>query len=157
MGQGVPPPSKPGDTSELVGGPGGGPFRNVSPTGESVIGFRHSLGSWAGESALRQLDPLYSRDARGVGEAIWAREGYAVGGLNVDAGQFVNAVRIVFMRVTTDDRLDPSDSYTSEWIGQPTGGEPTSMGGTGARVTGVHGRRAAILDAIGLVFGSDSD
>ena len=57
----------------------------------------------------------------------------------MDVGQFVNAVQIVFMRVTTDGQLNSSDSYTSEWIGQPTGGEPTSVGGTGSRVIAPNG------------------
>jgi hypothetical protein len=80
-----------------------------------------------------------------------------VGGLNADADRFVNAVQVVFMRLSSDGRLEPTDSYTGPWIGQPTGREPVSLGGTGAAVIGVHGRRAAILDAVGLVLADGSD
>jgi len=72
--------------------------------------------------------------------------------LKVHAGQYVNALQVVCMRMTADGRLDPDDSYASDWIGTPGSGEPKTVGGTGERVVGIHGRRAAILDAIGLVL-----
>ena len=56
------------------------------------------------------------------------------------------------MRISPDGRLDPSDRYTSQWIGSPTGRPPTTLGSTGAMVVGIGGRRAAILDAVGLIL-----
>jgi hypothetical protein len=75
-----------------------------------------------------------------------------VGGLNANAGQYVHAVQIVFMRVKADGRLDPRDSYMSDWLGTKTDASTTPLPGEGAPVIGVHGRKAAILDGIGLVF-----
>ncbi len=70
----------------------------------------------------------------------------------VDAGRYVHAVQIVFMRIGSDGRLDPSDRYTSDWLGFRTEKSPTTIGGTGAVVLGVQGRGAAVVDALGLVL-----
>jgi hypothetical protein len=114
------------------------------------------MGSWAGQPALRVFDPLYDRQlASAVDQAVVAQEGYAVGAIQVDADQFVNAVQVVFMRVTSDGQLDKNDSYTSDWIGDASGKPPVKVGGTGAKVIGVHGRKAAVLDAVGLVMESE--
>jgi hypothetical protein len=139
---------QPGD-SELVGGPGGFPFRAAGTA--PVVGFRYGLGSWAGEAALSALDPVHERQPARPDTAM-ARPGYAVGALKVDAGTLVNAVQIVFMKAQPDGRLDPKDSYTSDWLGRPSGREPKVVGGKGQAVVGVHGRRGAVIDAIGLVL-----
>ena len=141
-----------GDT-ELAGGTGGVPFRAVDAGGKPVVGFRYATGSWLGTPALRQLDPLYDRAVPGgTSQTILARDGYAVGAVHVEAGKLVRAVRVVFMRVLPDGQLDVFDAYSSDWIGQVTGQGVKQLGGTGALVLGVHGRRAAVLDAFGLVM-----
>ena len=61
-------------------------------------------------------------------------------------------MQIVFMRIGSDARLDPSDRYTSKWLGFPTGKEPKTVGGTGAVVLGVQGRGTAVVDALGLIM-----
>jgi hypothetical protein len=143
-------PLEPGDT-ELVGGSGGFPFRSVDPDGKAVLGFRYSMGSWAGQEALRELEPVFSRaSSRGSGQVLLAREGYVVGGLKVHASGSVHGVQVVFMAIQPDGKLNPADLYTSDWIGVSSP-SATSLGSTGARVLGLHGRLAAILDAVGLV------
>jgi hypothetical protein len=142
-----------GVRTELVGGSGGGPFCSVSPAGEPVLGISHSMGSWAGVEAVARLEPLFDRSSEGFLQIELAREGYALGALDVDAAQYVNAVRPVFMRVGADGRLDPADCYPGEWIGTSTGHRTKTLGGTGAKVIGIHGRRAAVVDAVGLVLG----
>jgi hypothetical protein len=72
--------------------------------------------------------------------------------LNANAGQYVHAVQIVFVRVTPNGKLDPSDSYTSDWLGTKTDATTTELDGRGTPVIGVHGRKAAVVDAIGLVL-----
>lgn len=141
---------------ELIGGTGGSAFRNVNRQGQPLIGVRFSMGSWAGKAALRQFDPIFERGpSRGFGEPAIAREGYAVGGLNVEASPYVAAVQLVYMRLQPDGRLDPSDTYTSDWLGTRSDAPARSLGGNGAPAIGVQGRRAAILDAVGLVFADD--
>jgi hypothetical protein len=74
-----------------------------------------------------------------------------MGALEVDGDNLVNAVRIVFMAIDKAGKLDSSKSYKSEWLGKPTGRKVRTVDGGGATVIGIHGRRGAVVDAIGLV------
>ena len=114
------------------------------------------MGSWAGEAALSRFDPNYERAQQIGGEQIVARQGYAVGAIRVVSGKYVNAVQVQFMRVTAEGQLDTEDTYNSVWFGQPNDSTPVQLGGTGDFVLGVYGRRAAILDAVGLVMASQN-
>jgi hypothetical protein len=135
----------------MLGGAGGSPFSRTSPNGAPVVGVRYRMGNWGGRERVGQLEPLFAAGAAREQEIV-AREGYALGALQVDAGEFVDAVALVFMRLTPDGRLDPGDSYTSEWIGTPTGSDLRTLGDGSAKVIGIAGRGAAVLDAVGLVL-----
>jgi hypothetical protein len=111
------------------------------------------MGSWAGEPAIRGLTLLHERrPSRGRSISVVAKEGYAVGGLKIDAPRYVSAVQIIFYRLKADGQLDPQDSYTSEWLGKPSGKAAPTVDGAGKKVIGIFGRRGAVLDALGLVF-----
>jgi hypothetical protein len=111
------------------------------------------MGSWAGVPAVAQLDPIYDRNPRPAGgESLLAREGYAVGGLQVVAGDLVNAVRVIFVREGSDGALDKSDSYLSDWIGDPGDKSPTVLGDGKRRVIGICGRNGAVKNAVALVL-----
>jgi len=75
-----------------------------------------------------------------------------VGALEVDAAEYVTAARAVFMRIDAQGRLDPKDSYQSEWMGTPSGNPTETLGGDGSKVIGICGRRVAVLDVVGLVL-----
>lgn len=137
--------------TEVVGGTGGVPFRMGGRPGEAVVGFRFHVSSWAGKQGLALLSPIYANQPTIGPGVVVAKQGYAVGAIQVDADECVRAVRIAFMRIE-GDRLDTKDSYVSEWLGTPTGADSTTINGGGAKVLGVHGRRMAILDAVGLVL-----
>jgi hypothetical protein len=47
-------------------------------------------------------------------------------------------------------RLNPKDSYESEWIGSQLGPE-IRLGGDGRQVVGILGRAGQVIDALGLV------
>ncbi|QDT43654.1 hypothetical protein Pan241w_37560 [Gimesia alba] len=146
------PASNKGNDSKLIGNPQGGfPFRTVNGEGKTLLGFQYAMGSWAGEPAVRSLTPIYDR-VPGSDSVIVAKEGYAVGGLKVDAPKYVSAVQIIFQRIKPDDQLDPDDSYNSEWIGKPSQKEVPTVTGNGKKAIGIQGRRGAIIDALGLVF-----
>ncbi|WP_339735294.1 hypothetical protein [uncultured Gimesia sp.] len=81
-----------------------------------------------------------------------AKADYAVGGLKVDVPKYVSAVQIIFQRVKPDGQLDPADAYTSDWIGTPSEKEAPTINGAGKKAIGIHDRRGAIIDAVGLVF-----
>jgi hypothetical protein len=73
-------------------------------------------------------------------------------GLDVDADRYVNAIRVVFVRMD-GDKLVVNDTYKSDWLGEPQNDEQTTLGCDGRRVTGIvmySGRDR--LNAIGLTF-----
>jgi len=151
-GEAEPQPALPrGTGTKIIGGTGGMPYQAVG-SGGPVLGFRYAMGSWAGEAALAELEPLYAAASDPAPQQVIARQGYAVGALEIDAPKYVSAVRIVFMRLGADGRLDPKDSYPSEWIGTPSGKPTRTVGGSGKKVIGLQARRAAVLDAVGLVM-----
>ena len=116
-----------------------------------MIGVRYTLGSWGVQDAVRTFEPIFERkNSPPKADELFAKDGYAVGAIQVDGANFVNAIRVAFMR-TEGDRLNSKDSYVSDWIGKPTGRTPETINGNGALVVGVHGRGAAVLDAVGLV------
>ena len=73
-------------------------------------------------------------------------------GLVVAAEQYVFAVKPIFMKLRPDGKLDAADRYEGDWLGEPSGKPTQTIDGQGAKVIGIHGRGAAMLDAIGLVF-----
>jgi hypothetical protein len=131
---------------------GGGSFRYVEPNG-LLLGLDYRVAEWEGEKALGGVVPVFTRD-QPVSPAclrVLAKEGYAVGGAKVRSKRFVDAVQLVFMRVKPDGRLDPADSYTSEWFGD-AGDQPLkTLAGDGTRVNGIHCRQGAILNGLALV------
>jgi hypothetical protein len=142
-----------GRDTEIAGGKGGAPFRLGSKAKEPVIGLAWSSGSWAGQKLIGRLEPMFTRDVPpGLQSSVVAREGYAVGGISVEGDDFVRAIQVVFVKTTADGKLDPSDSYVSEWIGHPAGKSITAIDSRGAKVIGIQGRKAAILDAVGLIL-----
>ncbi len=117
-----------------------------------MVCVRYAMGRWAGKDGLRTFDPLFERDRPWPGhEELLAKDGYAVGAIQVDADESVDAVRVAFMRIA-GNRLDQKDSYVSDWIGTPTGRPPKTLNSKGAFVVGVHFRSTAILEAVGLIF-----
>jgi hypothetical protein len=138
--------------TELVGGTGGSAFRHVGNAGQFVLGFRYRLGSWQDQQRLGRIEPLFAETAPGPGwQSVVGRDGYAVGAIQVDGDQYVNAIRIAFMRIK-DGRLDTQDKYVSDWIGVPQGSQPKTINCAGAPVVGIFGRATVVVDAIGLVF-----
>jgi hypothetical protein len=52
-----------------------------------------------------------------------------------------------------DGKLDPSDSYTSDWLGDPRGGGDRSASSDGKPVVGIHGRsNGREVNMLGLVL-----
>jgi hypothetical protein len=80
-----------------------------------------------------------------------ARDGYAVGAAKVRTFNYVNAVRLTYMRIREDGQLDPADFYKGEWLGF-RGGKEYEITGEGAPIIGIHVKQGIILDAIALVI-----
>jgi hypothetical protein len=152
-----------GRRSETIGGSGGIPFFKAR-AGQTVVGLAFRSGTWANHVAIGQIEPLFDRSASAAGgppmsgplaaaaQRVVAKDGYAVGALVVDAGEYVLAVKPIFMKLGPDGKLDPAGRYEGPWLGQPSGKNPKTLDGNGAKVIGLHGLGAAVVDAVGLVF-----
>jgi len=141
-----------GTRSQPVGGTGGVPVTRVSREQKPVLGVRHRRGTWSGQEHLAQVSPLYERDEAGVDPNIsMAKPGYALGAIEVHAPEFVDGVRLVFMKLAPDGTVDPDDAYLSEWIGLASG-DFVRLEQTGKPIIGFHSRDGAVLDALGAVF-----
>ncbi|MBI2808105.1 MAG: hypothetical protein HYX68_24230 [Planctomycetes bacterium] len=129
-------------------------FKDQAPDGGVLVGFDVRLGQAFGVELVRAIQPRYQTPngevmGRKFGAnftktvSVTARPGYAVGAINVKAGLVVNGFSVTFMRLK-GNALDRTDSYTSAWIGDQTGGNgPTVLGGDGTQIVGIIGKRNA--------------
>lgn len=133
----------------------GGQFRFVDPEGH-LLGLDYAVGDWDKQKVLGALTPVFSADqpkqhtARSI-----ARKGYAVAGAEVNAGKYVNGIRLLFRRVKSDGTLDEKDAYAGNWIGVPATAEATKLVNDGRRVLGIHIQRGAIIDRFALVVAAE--
>lgn len=150
------------NVSQMVGGPGGersikgaNGFIGDRRSQRKVTGVEYGVGEWNGRKTLTPFEPRLGTSRSPIYEhskVVFARDGYAVGGIVVNADEIVHAVKLIFMRVKDDGQLDPSDSYTSDWLGHPSGRSEEEINGGGRQVVGFMIRRMAALDAIGLIY-----
>lgn len=140
------------ELSELVGGQGGIPFHR--DLGEKpMVGVIWTQGSWGGTFAIGNIMPIAAKGASNMGGIqVIAPKGYAVGGMKVCAPKFVSHVQLIFMKMNEDGTLDPSKTKPSEWLGGKPKGEVIELSGEGRKVIGLHGRSAAVIDALGLIY-----
>jgi hypothetical protein len=152
-------------------------FREVPAEGGLLIGFDCGVGRFMDIETVYALRPIYLT-ARGevtgqdlglfwgqrqVGQrtfrskvlrtvAIRANPGYAVGAVTLRTGLNINGLSVTFMRVS-GGTLDPNSSYTSQWVGDRTGGSESTVSGAGAPVVGVVGfQDEEHVSALGLVL-----
>jgi V8-like Glu-specific endopeptidase len=141
--------------SSLVGGFAPGAMFLSEASSSPVTGIAYRMGSWQGEAGFARLEPIRAGSPVTSGESVVAREGYAVGGINVDSGQIIHAFQLVFMRIGPDGRLNKDDTYTSDWVGNPVG-EKQNILSNGVSVVGIVGRRVMVVHTIGLVYAPKS-
>lgn len=136
-------------------------WQDVAREGGYVVGFDGGKGGWFQFEVLGGLQPIFAT-ARGLrdgekrggssGTRLMAKEGYAVGGLQVRGGAVINCVQIMFMRINPDGvSLNQQDFYTTDWIGGAGGGKPKELTTRGRMVIGVTGRTGGVVESIGLV------
>jgi hypothetical protein len=153
------------------------PFAEAPDDGGALIGFDIGVGRFINIDNIYALRAVYmtrlgdvTMDDRGlfhdkhlpkkkvvktqVVETVHvrAKPGYAVGGVTVRSGLNINGLSVTFMRIK-GRRLDPNQSYESEWVGDRTGGGEAYLGGDGAPAVGVFGcQDDEKVTALGLVF-----
>ncbi|MEN6496828.1 MAG: hypothetical protein ABFD16_21265, partial [Thermoguttaceae bacterium] len=142
--------------SKAIGGTRDGASFESPFAATPLTGLAYERGSWSGEPGFARIEPIDPRSQSWGLEIVVAKPGYAIGGIKVDSGQVFHAMQVVFMRLRPDGRLDPQDTYTSDWIGEPKGDVQTVVS-EGTPVVGVHGRRMLLVHAIGLIFSSSAE
>jgi len=148
----------PGTNPAVVGGKD--PFfKDAAPKGGLLVGVEVV----PGEDHVLAVMPLYrvgkvdqfgtqfgtSADAP---MTVKAKPGYAVGGITAKARAACDGFCLTFMRVV-NGRLDPSDSYESEWVGSNGPAPATKYLSDGVPVVGLVGRaNAKDVTGVGLLF-----
>jgi hypothetical protein len=138
-------------------------FGEVGPTGTVLVGVRVSYHEVFGGPKISSVQPLYRSGSgstlvegerhgtlNGPETTAVAKRGYAVGALRTHTGLGVDGFEVVFMRIK-GDRLDPSDSYNSPWLGDVKGGSPRDVLNDGSLVVGLQGRASKSVNALGLI------
>jgi hypothetical protein len=136
---------------ETVGGAATGGEFQIAVSEGPIIGIAYQTGRWGAENGFGRIEPLRSGSQVPGLQTVVAKDGYAVGGFIVDTGSFFHAMRIIFMRIRADGRLDPDDTYQSAWIGTPIGKTTLTVSSKGDKVIGIHGRRMLLVHTIGLI------
>ncbi len=137
-------------------------FREVAREGAVLVGARVGYIDPGRDQKVGMIQPIFQTGSNYVSGkshgkdvppsiTVVARPGYAVGAINTRTGLFLDAFQFVFMKFD-DGQLDPSDSYTSDWLGDPRGGGDGKASGDGNLVVGIHGRTSGReVDMLGLV------
>jgi hypothetical protein len=145
-------------SSPFLGSKPGTDFSDQAPEGGVLVGLILSQGkNWGG--ALQAVQPVYQVEDRyelgqrhgspgGNEVRVLARPGYAVGGLRIRSGLVLNALQLVFGRLQ-GNKLNPRDTYESEWIGSDGGGAAEFLAG-GRALAGVFGNFKEDLHGIGV-------
>jgi S1-C subfamily serine protease len=142
--------------TELIGSEKSAEFREVSPAEALAVGVQYTVAETNGQPVIGDIRLAHTKAGTATGQSIIAKEGYVVGGLMAEAhqygaGQYFSGFKVIFIRQKAG-KLDPSDTYFSDWIGRPPKGKPKQLAGKGERVIGLCGHRGTYIRGIGLVI-----
>jgi hypothetical protein len=141
-------------------------FRDVGPRRSALIGVDVCCDKLGTYDVIHGLRPIYldaqGRDLLGSFHGtdsgrppvrIKAKKGYAIGAMVVRNGFGVDGLSATFMKLE-NGRLDPAQSYESEWVGGNTTGGTTCLGGSGEVVVGLFGSQNvnSQLNGLGLIL-----
>jgi acetyl esterase/lipase len=126
------------------------------PASKRMVGIRYDLAKRGDASVLRRVSAFAAGSTlplRDTEKIVQARDGYMVYGLVVDADTTqVNAMRVVFVRVD-GNKLVPTDTYMSDWLGTRRTDKPLILGADGRRVKGIQFYEGDDrLNGLGLLF-----
>ncbi len=137
-------------------------WQDIAREGGYIVGFEAGKGGWFQFSVLGGLRPIFAtahgerpgeRRGKASGKRVVAKDGYAVGGLQVRSGDVVNCVEIIFMRINPDGiSLNPQDTYVTDWLGGEGGGKPREINPRGRMIVGVTGSTGDVVNSLGLVY-----
>ena len=118
---------------------------------EAVLGIRPIYLDAQGHE---KLGGLHGTNSGGPPLRVKAKKGYAVGAISVRAGIGIDGLSLTFMK-RDKGRLDPDQTYESEWLGgNGGGGARPHLSGTCAVVVGLFGSQNnnSELNGLGLVL-----
>jgi hypothetical protein len=136
-------------------------YRDAPLDGAVLIGFQARLEKLNNEDVIVGIQPIFlTRGGEKIGGCngrivansvtIKAKPGYCVGSLNIQSGARLDGFSVKFMKLE-NDRLNPDDHYTSDWVGGQ-GGVPDIVGGNGVLAVGICGHlNDGVPSSIGLV------
>jgi hypothetical protein len=138
-------------------------FQDVPPEGAILIGFETNVTPFAGQPRVESVRPIFlTQNGETFGPwhgppaqaptVVKAKPGYVVGSLTIRTTVFLTGLSLTYVKLE-GGKLQPADSYTSEWVGSMQGGMATS-GGPGLVPVGISGRLGFGKDvcALGLVL-----
>jgi type II secretory pathway pseudopilin PulG len=138
---------------KLPGSDGANSFDDAAPAGGWLVGIEAHVVKWENSEVIGSVRPMFmtgnkSSDGGTHGKAanatdkvvrVAAKPGYAIGAMNVKAGTDVYGFSVTYMKVT-GGKLNPKDSYQSEWVGSNPDVQETALKGEGRPVVGLCGR-----------------
>jgi S1-C subfamily serine protease len=151
------------DRGPRIQGGGGQEFRDATPPGGALVGLEVGLGKFVRNDVVKAVRPIYRvGDKESFGEQfgtqltnvvkVVAKPGYAVGAIALKTGLGVDGLSITYMKLA-DGKLDPKDSYESEWVGGGGDKQSVKIGGDGTLVVGVLGRtNGRDVTGLGLIY-----
>ncbi len=120
-----------------------------------VVGFDIGVLENNGNKSIRSIRPIFLTahgdvngptrgDNRGPGQGadvqnVRAKEGFAVAGITVRAGNRIDGLSVTFMQIQGMG-LNPRSAYTSDWYGNQAGSAEVRQGGSGQPVIGLATR-----------------
>ena len=121
----------------------------VHPNSQPMIGLDFALSPGSGDD-LAILIPVYDASEK---HEIIAKDGYAIGGLNVYADGKILGFQAIFMRVK-DNSFNPFDTYEGDWLGTEPEDEESieKLGGDGRPVFGIRTHGFTELEGIALII-----
>lgn len=136
-------------------------FHDLAPEGGVLVGARVSYIMRFGGPKISSVQPIYRVGTKQVIGKRWggllgkettavAKPGYAVGAINTHTGLTVDGFEMVFMKID-GERLDSSDSYNSDWLGDEKGGSPRDVSSEGKIPVGLQGRAGKEVYGLGLI------
>lgn len=149
-GPGVVAQGPKGNGPPIYGGGNDPVFTDMVPNGGWLVGFEVGTAPAFGRNMTRAIRPIFKvKDNTLFGDqqgtqldevtTLKAKDGYAVGGVSIMHGLGFDGIQVTFMKIA-DGKLDPKDSYQSQYVGSDEKKDLTKLGGDGTPVIGIVGR-----------------
>jgi S1-C subfamily serine protease len=137
-------------------------YSDVPAEGGVLVGFRYTLGDFMHHPMIESLQPIYitghgeklgeiQGKATHPAQTIRARAGYCVTGMTIRAGGNFDGFSLVYTRFQ-GNKLVPSETYKSDWVGQTDGGRVYESDTQGGFAVGITGKKADKIGSLALVI-----